>query len=106
MHTESVSCELGLGRGVVWPCFPPTPNFCHHFLLQNAPLHAHSYRLYRSCFVHAQVYIGSTVQELISILLDRVEKYHGQVLVAQALAFITAAKSGIRSVLDKDSVSC
>ena len=43
-------------------------------------------------------YFGDSVQALISTLLDRVEKYHGPLLVSQALAMITAAKSGLRYV--------
>ena len=45
--------------------------------------------------VHS-VHIGETVPVLIHTLLDKIEKYHGQMLVSQALAFMTATKSGIR----------
>ena len=43
-----------------------------------------------------QFTLGETVPVLIHTLLDRIEKYHGQMLVSQALAFMTATKSGIR----------
>ena len=40
--------------------------------------------------------LADTVITLISGLLERVEKYHGKVLVSHALGYITAAKAGLR----------
>ena len=40
--------------------------------------------------------LGDTVTTLISTLFDKVEKYHGKVLVSHALGYITAAKAGLR----------
>ena len=43
-----------------------------------------------------QMILGSDVIALIHVLLDRVEKYHGTLLVEHALGYVTAAKAGIR----------
>ena len=40
--------------------------------------------------------LGSDVISLIHVLLDRIEKYHGTLLVEHALGYVTAAKAGIR----------
>ena len=40
--------------------------------------------------------LGDDVMALIQTLMDRVEKYHGTVLVEHALGYITAAKAGLR----------
>ncbi len=40
--------------------------------------------------------LGDTVKEAIDFLFERVEKYHGEILVTRALAYITAAKQGLR----------
>ncbi len=53
-------------------------------------------RRWRSYTDVTSLQIGDSVPVLINTLLDRVEVYHGKVLVAQALAVLTAAKSGIR----------
>ena len=53
---------------------------------------------WNSYTVMDSVHIGDSVPVLISTLLNRVEKYHGEVLVSQALAIVTAAKSGIRYI--------
>ena len=44
------------------------------------------------------VTLGDNVTTLIHVLMERVEKYHGTVLVEHALGYITAAKAGLRSV--------
>ena len=43
-----------------------------------------------------QMTLGSDVIALIHVLLDRIEKYHGTMLVEHALGYVTAAKAGIR----------
>ena len=40
--------------------------------------------------------LGQAVEDSIELLFDRVEKYHGEVLVQHALGYVTAAKSGLR----------
>ena len=40
--------------------------------------------------------LGDTVTMLIGTLFDKVEKYHGKLLVSHALGYITAAKAGLR----------
>ena len=40
--------------------------------------------------------LGGDVIALIRVLLDRIEKYHGALLVEHALGYVTAAKAGIR----------
>ena len=43
-----------------------------------------------------KVVLGDDVIALIHALMDRVEKYHGTVLVEHALGYVTAAKAGLR----------
>ena len=40
--------------------------------------------------------LGQAVEDSIELLFERVEKYHGEVLVRRALGYLTAAKSGLR----------
>ena len=40
--------------------------------------------------------LGTAVDDSIELLFDRIEKYHGVVLVKRALGYVTAAKSGLR----------
>ena len=40
--------------------------------------------------------LADAVDGLINDLLERVEKYHGKVLVSHALGYVTAAKAGLR----------
>ena len=42
--------------------------------------------------------LGGDVIALIHVLLDRIEKYHGTLLVEHALGYVTAAKAGIRYI--------
>ena len=50
----------------------------------------HSYQPVEECI------LGQAVEDSIELLFDRVEKYHGEVLVQRALGYVTAAKSGLR----------
>ena len=51
---------------------------------------------WKSHTVISDDHLGATVHDIISELFERVEKYHGKVLVSHALGYVTAAKSGLR----------
>ena len=50
-------------------------------------------------------YIAKTIEECIQKLFDRTENSHGKVLVAHALAYITASKNGLSEAELEDLIS-
>ncbi|KDQ84119.1 Leucine-rich repeat and WD repeat-containing protein [Zootermopsis nevadensis] len=60
---------------------------------------------WRSYTKPQDTYLASTVMDSIMLLFERVEKQHGRILVFHALAYITAAKSGLSESELEDLIS-
>ncbi|XP_034936822.1 NACHT and WD repeat domain-containing protein 2 [Chelonus insularis] len=60
---------------------------------------------WRSYTKPADTYLASTVMDSIMMLFERIEKQHGKILVFHALAYITAAKSGLSESELEDLIS-
>ncbi|CAB3365460.1 Hypothetical predicted protein [Cloeon dipterum] len=52
-----------------------------------------------------ETYLASTIMDSIMMLFERIEKQHGRLLVFHALAYITAAKSGLSESELEDLIS-
>lgn len=52
-----------------------------------------------------ETHLASTVMDSIMMLFERIEKQHGRILVFHALAYITAAKSGLSESELEDLIS-
>ncbi|KAL6427737.1 hypothetical protein ACFW04_008880 [Cataglyphis niger] len=60
---------------------------------------------WRSYTKPADTHLASTVMDSIMMLFERIEKQHGKILVFHALAYITAAKSGLSESELEDLIS-
>ncbi|XP_076230123.1 NACHT and WD repeat domain-containing protein 2 isoform X3 [Nomia melanderi] len=60
---------------------------------------------WRSYTKPADTHLTSTVMDSIMMLFERIEKQHGKILVFHALAYITAAKSGLSESELEDLIS-
>lgn len=60
---------------------------------------------WRSYTKSQDTYLASTVMDSIMMLYERIEKQHGRLLVFHALAYITAAKSGLSESELEDLIS-
>ncbi|XP_046423821.1 NACHT and WD repeat domain-containing protein 2 [Neodiprion fabricii] len=60
---------------------------------------------WRSYTKPADTHLASTVMDSIMMLFERIEKQHGRILVFHALAYITAAKSGLSESELEDLIS-
>lgn len=60
---------------------------------------------WRSYTKPAETHLASTVMDSIMMLFERIEKQHGKILVFHALAYITAAKSGLSESELEDLIS-
>ncbi|KAJ8982590.1 hypothetical protein NQ317_005062 [Molorchus minor] len=60
---------------------------------------------WRSYTKSQDTYLASTVMDSIMMLFERIEKQHGRILVFHALAYITAAKSGLSESELEDLIS-
>lgn len=60
---------------------------------------------WRSYTKPADTHLANTVMDSIMMLFERIEKQHGKILVFHALAYITAAKSGLSESELEDLIS-
>ncbi|KAK9753905.1 NACHT domain [Popillia japonica] len=60
---------------------------------------------WRSYTKSSDTHLASTVMDSIMMLFERIEKQHGRILVFHALAYITAAKSGLSESELEDLIS-
>ncbi|XP_045465419.1 NACHT and WD repeat domain-containing protein 2 [Harmonia axyridis] len=60
---------------------------------------------WRSYTKSADTHLANTVMDSIMMLFERIEKQHGRILVFHALAYITAAKSGLSESELEDLIS-